>query len=279
MIYTVTLNPSLDYYMELTELVPGKINRSSSEHLQVGGKGINLSKELKELGVCSTVCGFCAGTVGRTIVSEVEKLGLKSLWTETLGCSRINVKLLCNPETAVNGIGCQANIEDLDKLCELINSDEGSIVVFAGAVCKGLGKHAYAYMMSRLKGNFVIDAEKELLTNCLRYKPLFIKPNHIELGQIYNTNINSIEQAIYFGRRLCEEGAQNCIVSLGEKGAIYVTESEAHIVKPNKIEVKSTVGAGDTLLAGIIYGYVKGMSKEESIVFATRLAERKISKI
>lgn len=191
MIYTVTLNPSLDYYMELDELQTGEINRSKAEHLEVGGKGINVSKVLKELGVESTVCGFYAGLVGNNIVSETQKLGLENIWIEVRGNSRINVKLLCQPETAINGSGCEANIEDLDKLCEA--------------------------------------------------------------------------------------GAQNCIVSMGEMGSVFVSNTEAHIVKAKEVDVKSTVGAGDALLAGMIYGLSKRMRPEEALVFATRLAEKKVS--
>lgn len=277
MIYTVTLNPSLDYYMELDELQTGEINRSKAEHLEVGGKGINVSKVLKELGVESTVCGFYAGLVGNNIVSETQKLGLENIWIEVRGNSRINVKLLCQPETAINGSGCEANIEDLDKLCEAINTVKDSTILISGSTCKGLGKHAYAYLMSKLKGKIIIDAAKELLTNTLKYKPFLIKPNRFELGEIFNAKITSFQQAILFGRRLCEAGAQNCIVSMGEMGSVFVSNTEAHIVKAKEVDVKSTVGAGDALLAGMIYGLSKRMRPEEALVFATRLAEKKVS--
>lgn len=277
MIYTITLNPSFDYYMELDELQTGEINRSKVEHLEVGGKGINVSKVLKELGTESTVCGFYAGMIGEAIVEQTKKMGFKTNWINVKGNSRINVKLLCNPETAINGCGCEANIEDLDRLCEAINSDEDSSIVFSGSICKGLGKHAYAYMMSKLKGRFFIDAEKELLTKTLQYKPFLVKPNHLELGEIYNTRINSFENAIKFGRRLCEEGAQNCIVTMGKAGSVYVTTKEAHIVKSRPVEVKTTVGAGDALLAGMLYAISKKMRPEEALIFATRLAEERIS--
>lgn len=273
MIYTVTLNPSLDYYMELDELQAGIINRSKSERLEVGGKGINVSKVLKELGIESTICGFYAGLIGETIVSETKKLGIDTRWVEVKGNSRINVKLLCEPETAINGSGCQANIEDLDKLCEAINSDDDSIIVFSGSICKGLGNHAYAYMMSKLHGKIVVDAEEELLTNTLRYKPFLIKPNNIELGKIFNADIKTFQQAIIFGRRLCEAGAQNCVVSMGKMGSVFVNNTEAHIVNGKQVEAKTTVGAGDTILAGMLYGLAKRMRQEEALLYATRLTE------
>ena len=151
MVYTITLNPSIDYTVKIPDFEMGKINRSQTEKIDIGGKGINVSKVLKELGIESTICGFYAGSVGKMILNEVEKLGLKSVLINVEGCSRINVKLLTSPETAINGKGCKASYDDINKLCKLINSDENTYVVLSGAVCQGLDSNAYAYIMGLSK--------------------------------------------------------------------------------------------------------------------------------
>ena len=131
MIYTITLNPSLDYTVTVPKFEIGKINRSSSEKIEVGGKGINVSKILKELGIKSTICGFYAGSIGKMILQKTDKLGLKNIWVGVKGCSRINVKLLTTEETAINGKGCEASFNDVDKLCNLINTNENSYVSYS----------------------------------------------------------------------------------------------------------------------------------------------------
>ena len=276
MIYTITLNPSIDYTVAVSNFEIGKINRTNSEKIEVGGKGINVSKSLKELGVESTICGFYAGSIGKLILSEANKLDLKSIWVEIKGCSRINVKLLASLETAINGKGGEASIEDLNKLCHLIDTDDDSYVILSGSICQGLDSKTYAYIMSKLNGKFIVDAEKDLLVNSLKYRPFLIKPNHLELGEIFNTNIDSFEKAIFYGKKICEMGAQNVIVSMGELGSIFVNNKNEHCVRANKIEVKNTVGAGDTMLAGFIFGLINKKSYEESLEFASELAMKKL---
>ena len=276
MIYTITLNPSLDYTVTVPDFEIGKINRSSSEKIEAGGKGINVSKVLKELGVKSTICGFYAGSIGKMILRETDKLDLKSIWVVVKGCSRINVKLLTTQETAINGKGCEASFDDVDKLCNLINTNENSYVILSGSVCQGLDSHTYAYIISKLQGKFFVDAEKKLLVNSLKYKPFLIKPNHLELGEIFKTNIDSFEKAVLYGKKLYEMGAENVIVSMGSLGSVFVNKDIKHIVKTNKIEAKNTVGAGDTMLATFIYSLINKKSYEESLVFASKLVEKKL---
>ncbi len=279
MIYTITLNPSLDYTVKVPDFEIGKINRSCFEKMEIGGKGINVSKVLKKLGMDSTICGFYAGSIGENIIEEAKNLDLNNIWIKVKGCSRINIKLLSTPETAINGKGCEASIDDLDKLCNKINTDKNTYVILSGSVCQGLDSNAYAYIMSKLQGKFIVDAEKDLLVNSLKYKPFLIKPNHLELGEIFNTPIDSFEKAIIYGKKLCEMGAENVIVSMGSIGAVFVNKDNEYTVKANKINAANTVGAGDTMLAGFIYSLINKKDFEESLIFASALAEKHIQSI
>lgn len=279
MIYTITLNPSIDYTLSIPEFEIGKINRSSSEKIEIGGKGINVSKVLKELGVKSTICGFYAGSIGNLILKEIKKIDSSNLFLEVEGCSRINVKLLSKQETAINGKGCKASLNDVDKLCNQIDTDKNSFIILSGSVCQGLDNNTYAYIMNKLRCKFIVDAEKDLLINSLKFKPFLIKPNHLELGEIFKTNIDSFETAIFYGKKLCKMGAENIIVSMSSLGAVFVNKDTEHIVKANKIEAKKTVGAGDTMLAGFVYCLINKKDFKESLKFAVNLAEKKLRDI
>jgi 1-phosphofructokinase len=279
MIYTITLNPSLDYTVKVPDFEIGKINRSCFEKMEIGGKGINVSKVLKKLGMDSTICGFYAGSIGENIIEEAKNLDLNNIWIKVKGCSRINIKLLSTPETAINGKGCEASIDDLDKLCNKINTDKNTYVILSGSVCQGLDSNAYAYIMSKLQGKFIVDAEKQLLLNSIKHKPFLVKPNHLELGEIFNTSIDSFEKAIIYGKKLCEMGAENVIISMGNIGAVFVNINNEYTVKANKINVANTVGAGDTMLAGFIYSLINKKDFEESLIFALALAEKHIQSI
>ena len=279
MIYTITLNPSLDYTVKVPDFEIGKINRSCFEKIEIGGKGINVSKVLKKLGIDSTICGFYAGSIGKNIIEEAKNLDFNNIWIKVKGCSRINIKLLSTPETAINGKGCEASIDDLNKLCNKINTDKNTYVILSGSVCQGLDSNAYAYIMSKLQGKFIVDAEKQLLLNSIKHKPFLVKPNHLELGEIFNTSIDSFEKAIIYGKKLCEMGAENVIISMGSIGAVFVNINNEYTVKANKINVANTVGAGDTMLAGFIYSLINKKDFEESLIFALALAEKHIQSI
>lgn len=279
MVYTITLNPSIDYTVKVPNFEMGKINRSQSDIIDIGGKGINVSKVLKNLGIESTICGFYAGSVGKMILDEVEKLDLKSIMIGVEGCSRINVKLLTSPETAINGKGCKASYDDINKLCKLIKTDENTYVVLSGAVCQGLDSNTYAYIMGQLQGKFIVDAEKDLLANSLKNRPFLVKPNHLELGEIFNINIDTFEKAVFYGKKLCELGAENVIVSMGELGAVFVNEENEQIVRTNKIETNNTVGAGDTMLAGFISCILNNKTYKDSLEFACNLAQKSLLRL
>lgn len=279
MIYTFTLNPSLDYIMEVDDLKIGEINRSKSEILRVGGKGINVSMVLRELGTKSVACGLMAGVVGDVIIDELKKVNIKSCFIKVKGNSRINVKLTGKYETAINGRGCIAEKEDIDRLCCLVKSSSEDYIVLSGSVCGGLDNKVYAYIMERLQGRFIVDSSKDLLTNTLKYRPFLIKPNHIELGEIFGCDIGSFEEAVYYGEKLCDMGAENVIVSMGKMGAVFVNNNYEYIVKSGGVKVKNTVGAGDTMVAGFLHKFINGCKFEESLRFASELAEKLIGAI
>ncbi len=279
MIYTFTLNPSLDYIMEVDSLGKGRINRSHAETLRVGGKGINVSIVLKELGVESIACGLMAGTVGKAITEELDKASIPHKFIKVLGNSRINIKLVGESETAINGSGCIASKSDVDRLCMLTSTKEEDYVVLSGSVCNGLDKDIYAYIMENTEGKFIVDATGGLLTNTLKYKPYLIKPNNAELGEIFGCSVDTYEDAVLYGRRLCDMGAQNVLVSMGKRGAVFVNADESFYAEGNGVKVKNTVGAGDTMLASFLHYVLDGRSYEEALTLSVDYAEKRISRI
>ncbi len=279
MIYTFTLNPSLDYIMEVDSLGKGKINRSHSEILRVGGKGINVSVVLKELGVESIACGLMAGTVGKAITEELDKASIPHKFIKVLGNSRINIKLVGESETAINGSGCIASKSDVDRLCMLTSTKTEDYVVLSGSVCNGLDKDIYAYIMENTEGKFIVDATGSLLTNTLKFKPYLIKPNNAELGEIFGCKVDTYDDAVLYGRKLCDMGAQNVLVSMGKRGAVFVNADESYSTEGNGIKVKNTVGAGDTMLAAFIHCVLSGNSFDEALSFSVDYAEKRISQL
>lgn len=270
MIYTFTLNPSMDYIMDVENPKLGEINRSRSEVLKVGGKGINVSVVLKALGCKSVVCTLTAGTVGDNIKSEIEALGIDKRIVEAEGCSRINVKIAGERETAFNGSGCRADHEHINKLCNMTESGCEDFIVLSGSVCRGLDANVYAYIMERLKGRFVADTTGELLLNTLKYKPFLIKPNNEELGEIFGCPVDTFEKAKIYGRKLCEMGAENVIVSMGEKGAVFVNMEETYASRAEKIKAVNTVGAGDAMVGGFLFGFINTGNFKEALAEGMR---------
>lgn len=263
MIYTFTLNPSMDYIMNVENPIMGEINRSSNEILKVGGKGINVSLVLKALGIKSVICTLTAGIVGESIKSEIERLGIDKRIVEAEGCSRINVKIAGERETAFNGSGCYASYGLIDKLCNMAESSSEDYVVLSGSVCRGLDTNIYPYIMNRLKGKFVVDTTGEMLINALKYEPFLIKPNKEEIGEIFGCPIDTFEKAEVYGKKLCDMGAENVIVSMGEMGAVFVNNRETYTAETEKVNALNTVGAGDAMVGGFLYGFInKGNFKE-----------------
>ncbi len=263
MIYTLTINPSIDYIVDVKNFQSGSVNRSSAEKILAGGKGINVSLVLKNLGVKNIALGFTAGFTGQEIETILQKKNLKTDFIHLEnGMSRINVKLHSTDETEINGAGPAIGKKFVDQLFEKLNQlQDDDILVLAGSIPNTLDKNLYSLIMEKLsskKINFVVDATGELLLNSLKHKPFLIKPNNHELGEIFDVKINDRKSAIPWAKKLQEMGAKNVLVSLAEKGAILCTndgqifESDA----PTGTVVNS-VGAGDSMVAGFLAGWIK----------------------
>lgn len=277
MIYTVTFNPSLDYYVKVNNLKSGLINRTSSESLTVGGKGLNVSLALKELGEESLALGFVAGFTGKEICKEVESLGLKSDFIEVEGRSRINVKVRSTTETDINGSGAKLNESDVSKLVRKLKKllKEGDWLIVSGSIPSGLDDFAYANLLEKLKRikgvNIVVDACGKLLTETLKYRPFLIKPNLYELCEIFSlSSIPDIEGLYAYARRLQALGARNVIISMGSSGAVMVTETQQSIyVRAARGQLVNSVGAGDSMIAGFIHEYILSENYFSALNFAT----------
>lgn len=271
MIYTVTLNPSIDYVVKLNNLATGDINRASEEYVYPGGKGINVSLILKELGYRSNALGFISGFTGQYIESILNERGLNSDFIKLEnGFTRINVKIKSSEETEINGQGPHISSEKLNKLYEKIESlNEDDILVLAGSIPSTLDEKLYENIMARIESKgikVVVDATKNLLLNVLKYKPFLIKPNNIELEEMFNVKLENTEDIVLYANKLKEMGARNVLVSMGKDGALLVTEDNK-VLKSSvaKGEVKNSVGAGDSMVAGFIAGYLKNNSYEEAL--------------
>lgn len=263
MVYTLTLNPALDFTVFGDEVIRGEINESKKEFAISGGKGINVSRCLKELGVESVATGFLAGFTGEKIETDLKLAGIKTDFVKLKnGFSRINVKIRDGAETDINGQGPEITEENLAELFEKFkNIKSGDILVLAGSVPKTIPQNIYALIIKKLlnKGiKFVVDARGEALKEVLKYKPFLIKPNLPELEELFNLKISNNAEVIKYAKILKEQGAENVVVSLGGNGAVFVT-SENEVIVENAITgtVKNTVGAGDSMVAGIIAGYIK----------------------
>lgn len=264
MIYTVTFNPALDYVVRIAEIVEGKTNRSQSEELYFGGKGINVSLVLKELGVESTALGFIAGFTGEALAEYLEKQGVKTDFVRLEGgMTRINVKLKSDKETEINASGPTVTEKALSEFfAKLEGLDEGDTVVLAGSVPKSLPRDIYEQILKRIserKIKAVVDAEGELLTNTLKYRPFLIKPNRDELEAIVGKALESDAEIADAANKLRIAGAMNVLVSLGKDGALLVDENgKTHRAYSRSIKAVNTVGAGDSAVAGFICGAKTG---------------------
>lgn len=274
MIYTITFNPALDYIMAVDNLELGSVNRSKTEKILPGGKGINVSMVLTNLGVENTALGFVAGYTGKNIEDIIKERGCKTDFvTLKEGLSRINVKLMSKPETEINGNGPRISEAEVDELFgKLDNLKADDALVLAGSVPSSLPDDIYSRILEHLKDNdvrIVVDATGDLLVNCLKYKPFLIKPNNFELEQIFNTKFNSREDIIKYAFKLKEMGALNVLVSMGKKGAILVDEQGTvyDMIAPDG-KVVNTVGAGDSMVAGFLAGYCEKKDYEYAFKFA-----------
>lgn len=263
MIYTVTFNPALDYVIHVDELTLGEVNRTDSEEFYFGGKGINVSTVLNNLDVTSIALGFVAGFTGDVIENGVMNQGIKCDFIHLdNGISRINMKIKSNNETEINGKGPDISDSDLEKLfSKLAGIKGGDVLVLAGSIPESLPDNIYEQIMERFYKQdvkVVVDATKDLLLNVLKYKPFLIKPNNFELGEMFGVKIETEDDIYVYARKLTEMGAQNVLVSMAGDGAILLDEfGQYHKIGVAKGKVVNSVGAGDSMVAGFIAGYLK----------------------
>lgn len=287
MIYTITLNSALDYIIKLKELVPNEINTSESEYILPGGKGINVSIILKRLNVESVTLGFISGFTGKEIQKLVEKEKIQTDFINLEeGHSRINVKILEDEkETAINSKGPLVDNKSIEKLYQkLSNLKENDILVLSGSIPKGIKEDIYEEICEKIKDKnvkIVVDSTKKLLLNTLKYRPFLIKPNHHELGEIFNVQILNQDQAIEYAKKLQQKGAQNVLVSMGEKGSILLDENGKSYKKAaisNK-NVINTVGAGDSMVAGFLAGYLNYKNHEDALKLGIASASATVNNV
>ena len=264
MIYTVTFNPSIDYVVHTSSLALGAVNRSEGEAMYFGGKGINVSVVLRELGFDSRALGFVAGFTGEAIENGLRQMGITTdLVHLKEGCSRINVKIKSAEETDLNGMGPAIDADSLDMLLEKLDKlTEGDTLILAGSIPKGMPSDIYERILARLSGRgirFVVDATGELLLNVLKYRPFLIKPNDRELGELFGTELTDDEEIEHYARKLHEMGAVNVLVSMAGSGAMLIDENGMmHRCGVCRGTVKNSVGAGDSMVAGFIAGSMDG---------------------
>ena len=261
MIYTITFNPAIDYVVNIDKLNLGITNRSTSESYYYGGKGINVSTILCNLGIKNKALGFVAGFTGDAIEKGAKDAGIDTDFIHLEnGISRINIKIKSSEETEINCQGPHITDKDIEKLfSQLDELKEGDTLILAGSIPNSLPQDIYENILAKLSDRnirFVVDATQKLLMNVLKYRPFLIKPNRQELSEMFGVEINTQEDIIKYGKKLQEMGAVNVLVSLGGDGALLIDEySEIHTMGTVKDKVINTVGSGDSMVAGFIAGY------------------------
>ena len=260
MIYTVTFNPAIDYVIKVDNLTLGEINRTTREYIFCGGKGINVSHVLANLGMESVGLGFIAGFTGDVIEKGAKELGFAPDFIRVReGMTRINVKVKSNEESEINGMGPVIHDDELQKMYEKLDElQDGDVLILAGSIPATLPSDVYEKIMERLQEKdirIVVDATKDLLLNVLKYHPFLIKPNNHELGEIFNVELNTRDEVIPYAKKLQEMGAQNVLISMAGQGAVLVSDNNEVIQsKAPKGEVVNSVGAGDSMVAGFLAG-------------------------
>ena len=271
MIYTVTFNPAIDYVVRVEEFSLGQVNRSSREEIQFGGKGINVSVMLKHLGTDSCALGFLAGFTGKAIEDDLHRMGIRTDFIHlSQGMTRINVKLKAKEETEINGQGPGISQADFQKLLEQVALlQPGDTLVLAGSIPQSLPDDVYERIIQSLAGKdiqVVVDATRDLLCHVLKYRPFLIKPNHIELGEIFDRTLHTDEEIRECASLLQQRGARNVLVSMAGDGAILLDETGAfHKIAAPKGKVKNSVGAGDSMVAGFLAGYLQSRDYETAL--------------
>ena len=264
MVYTVTFNPAIDYVVHTGEMKLGATNRSEREEMYFGGKGINVSIVLRELGIDSKALGFIAGFTGEAIEKGLADMGIDTDFVRLeAGNSRINIKIKASEETELNGQGPDIDGKAISALFEKLDRlSDGDTLVLAGSIPSSLPSDIYERILERLSGRnirAVVDATKDLLLNVLKYKPFLIKPNNHELGEMFGVTLNSDEEIETYARKLQEMGAVNVLISMAGDGAMLIDEyGKMHRCGVCKGTVKNSVGAGDSMVAGFTAGVING---------------------
>ncbi|MBE5890396.1 MAG: 1-phosphofructokinase [Lachnospiraceae bacterium] len=273
MIYTVTFNPSLDYIIGVDQFKIGAVNRTKSEIMFPGGKGINVSLVLKNMGIDSVALGFCGGFTGKEFVRLIEEKGIITDLIEVEeGNTRINVKLKAEDETEINGQGPNIREENIQTLYKKLDKlQRGDILVLAGSIPDVMPKSIYMDIMAYLENkeiDIVVDATKDLLVNVLPHKPFLIKPNNHELGEIYGVELKTRDEVVPYAKKMQEAGARNVLISMAGEGAVLLTE-DGQVLKAEapKGKVVNSVGAGDSMVAGFLTGYLNNKDYKEAFKF------------
>ncbi|MDO4765953.1 MAG: 1-phosphofructokinase [Eubacteriales bacterium] len=272
MIYTVTLNPSLDYIVKVRDFKVGELNRTEDDYINVGGKGIMVSKLLTNLQTPNIALGFLGGFTGKYILDWFERNGLNHDFTEVKGNTRINVKLKSDTESEINAQGpCISKEEQhifLDKVKQL---SKGDTLIISGSNISGADSDIILQMIEicRKKGaDFVIDTTGKSLMETLTYQPLLIKPNLVELGELFGKEIRSEEEAIIYGKKCLEAGAKYVIISMGDRGALFLDGVQSYYAKAIPGKLVNSVGAGDSMIAGFIAAFQRDHCPLDSFRYA-----------
>ncbi|SDI42824.1 1-phosphofructokinase [Streptococcus equinus] len=269
MIYTVTLNPSIDFIVRLDNLVLDSVNRMSSDDKFAGGKGINVSRILQRLDIDNTATGFIGGFTGRFVADSLAAEGIKTDFVEVSEDTRINVKIKAGEETEINGAGPKISDEKLEELKSILAGlSSEDTVVFAGSAPSSLGNQVYNTLIPIAKkagAEVVCDFEGQTLLDSLNYQPLLVKPNNHELADIFGVELNGLADIEKYAREILAKGAKNVIISMAGDGALLVTPEAAYFAKPIKGTVKNSVGAGDSMVAGFTGEYVKSGDPVEAL--------------
>ena len=294
MIYTVTFNPSLDYHVGIPSFTVGELHRTTHEYMLIGGKGINVSIVLKNLGVDSTMLGFTAGFTGAEIERRAKTYGVDTEFIHLdEGLTRINVKIETDEpkaESEINAQGPDIPREKLEELWAVLEGlGGGDTLILSGSIPNTLPSDVYEQILRRLSGRgirFVVDATQKLLVNVLKYHPFLIKPNNHELGEIFQTTVETKDEVVFYGRKLQEMGAVNVLVSMAGAGAVLIaSDGREYRSEAPHGKVVNSVGAGDSMVAGFIAGweiyhgnaekaFKMGLSAGSASAFAVNLATR-----
>lgn len=263
MIYTVTFNPSLDYIVSVKDFRIGKTNRTCAEQMLPGGKGINVSTVLQNLGIENVALGFTAGFTGEEILRRMKKIGFRCDFISVEnGCSRINIKMKDFDGTEINGQGPVISRDAIGQLMAKLDTlKAGDILILAGSIPESMPDSIYRDILARLSGRdilFVVDATKNLLLNVLEYHPFLIKPNNHELGEIFDVTLRTRKEVIPYAKKLQEYGARNVLVSMAGQGAVLAAETGEIFMQPApKGTLVNAVGAGDSMVAGFVAGWTE----------------------